>query len=95
MNAKRTLGVKEICDWLLGYGEFNEAFLSAFNEELAVEWFLENYQPKNRYAPYIARCETICEAEKRIKSGDTDLPHDGQTDRFENFGNAYYEALYN
>jgi hypothetical protein len=88
----------ELRKYVIGYwdmGEFNEVVSSGFNEELAIEWFLENYQPKNRYAPYIARCETIYELEQRIKSGDTDLPYDGQTDRFENFGNAYYEALYN
>jgi hypothetical protein len=51
-------GLWELRKYVIGYwdmGEFNEVILSAFNEELAVEWFLENYQPKNRYAPYIAR----------------------------------------
>ncbi|MDO8653295.1 MAG: hypothetical protein Q7R66_14010 [Undibacterium sp.] len=88
----------ELRKYMIGYwdmGEFNETISSGFTEELAIEWFLENYQPKSCYAPYIARCETFYELEQRIKSGDTDFPHDGQTDRFENFGNKYYEALNN
>ncbi|MBC3937082.1 hypothetical protein H8K47_17130 [Undibacterium sp. CY7W] len=85
-------------DYLIGYydmGMFNEITVRARNEELAIDGFLCDYQPKGRYAPYIARCETMIRAKGRIAAGYTDLPYDGQTERFENFGNKYYEALNN
>ena len=85
-------------DYLIGYydmGIFEEKIVRACNEELAVDSFLHDYQPKRELQPYIARCETLLRAEARIAAGFTDLPEDGQFWRYENFGNAYYEALNN
>lgn len=84
--------------FVIGYwdmGMFNERLVKAFTEELAMDSFLYSYQPLSSLPPYIARLESLDEVELRIRSGDTSLPEDGQTDRFENFSNKYYEALNN
>ncbi|MEB0233265.1 hypothetical protein, partial [Undibacterium sp. 10I3] len=80
-------------DYLIGYwdmGMFEEKIVRASNEELAIDGFLQDYQPKRGLPPYIARCETIRWAEARVAAGYTDLPEDGQFERYQDFGSAYY-----
>ena len=83
-------------DYQIGYwdmGQYGEQIVRATCEELAEDGFLCEYQPKRKCQPYIARCETLAEVAERIASGDKSLPSDGQTWRFEDAGNMYYEAM--
>src|SRR5450830_218424 len=83
-------------DYQIGYwdmGEYGEQIIRATCEELAEDSFLCEYQPKRKCQPYIARCETLADVAERIASGDKSLPSDGQTWRFEDAGNMYYEAM--
>ena len=59
-------------DYLIGYydmGIFEEKIVRACNQELAVDSFLHDYQPKRELQPYIARCETMLRAKARIAAG--------------------------
>ena len=83
-------------DYQIGYwdmGEYGEQIIRATCEGLAEDSFLCEYQPKRKCQPYIARCETLAEVAERIASGDKSLPSDGQTWRFDDAGNMYYEAM--
>lgn len=83
-------------DYLVSYydmGVYGEQVVRACDEEFAIDGFLTTYQSKNSYQPYVARCETLYEAKERVATGDTELPEDGQFERYSDFGNAYYEAL--
>lgn len=85
-------------EYLIGYwdmGNFGEVIVKGYDEELAIDGFISSYQSPRGLQPYVARCETLAEADERIKSGNNRLPDDGQTWRYGDFRNCYYEALHN